>query len=472
MPSESRVAVVECERADYGEAACAIAAPELPGRRAASIPLIAVRRVLELLDLDRPHFGSAEWNPLGDLVRAGGRILLKPNWVLDRNASGGGMECLVTHTAFIEAVLQYVLLAKPGSVVIGDAPVQGCDFDALARICGFQQLLHRYSGCGIPISIADFRRTKLAESGAERKSDCRGMEHYVLFDLAHESLLEEFGADASRFRVTMYDPTLLNRTHGPGRHQYLIAREAMEADLVINLPKLKCHKKAGITGALKNLVGINGHKEYLPHHRKGGEADGGDCYEGSSWLKRRAEDLLDQANHGGPGTRQAVLARTAGWLARKSGDGNLEGSWYGNDTVWRMSLDLQRILLYGDSSGKLGSRPARQTLHVTDAIVAGEGNGPLEPSPVECGFVTGSRNAAAAEWVHARLMGFEPRRIPIVAHAFDDFAYPIADFAPESIEAILDGARVAEDRLSPFDGRAFRPADGWVGHVEPELVDE
>jgi len=33
---------------------------------------------------------------------------------------------------------------------------------------------------------------------------------------------------------------------------------------------LKLHRKAGITCALKNLIGINGNKEYLPHHRLGG----------------------------------------------------------------------------------------------------------------------------------------------------------------------------------------------------------
>ena len=55
-----------------------------------------------------------------------------------------------------------------------------------------------------------------------------------------------------------------------GRHRYLVARELIEADVVFNVPKLKTHKKAGVTGALKNLVGINGHKAYLPHHRKGG----------------------------------------------------------------------------------------------------------------------------------------------------------------------------------------------------------
>lgn len=59
------------------------------------------------------------------------------------------------------------------------------------------------------------------------------------------------------------------RAHHVGVHQYLLAKAVLEADVVINLPKLKTHKKAGVTCALKNLIGIHGNKEYSPHHRVG-----------------------------------------------------------------------------------------------------------------------------------------------------------------------------------------------------------
>ena len=66
----------------------------------------------------------------------------------------------------------------------------------------------------------------------------------------------------------------------------LVPLAVLEADVIVNLPKLKTHKKAGVTCALKNLIGINGNKEYLPHHRIGGHNLGGDCYPGGSDLKR------------------------------------------------------------------------------------------------------------------------------------------------------------------------------------------
>ena len=50
----------------------------------------------------------------------------------------------------------------------------------------------------------------------------------------------------------------------------------LAADLIVNLPKMKTHQKAGVTGALKNLVGCNGEKAFLVHYLKGRPCDGGD----------------------------------------------------------------------------------------------------------------------------------------------------------------------------------------------------
>ena len=48
------------------------------------------------------------------------------------------------------------------------------------------------------------------------------------------------------------------------------------ADVVINLPKLKTHKKTGVTISLKNMVGINGYRNCLPHHTIGTPDASGD----------------------------------------------------------------------------------------------------------------------------------------------------------------------------------------------------
>jgi uncharacterized protein (DUF362 family) len=469
---EKLVVLARAVRPDYGWLSDPVSAPELPGGKAHTVALAAMRELFRVWGLDAEHFGSSAWNPLGTFVRTGSRVVLKPNWVLHWNKSGAGMDCMVTHSAVIEAALEYVALAHPGSVVVGDAPVQGCDFAELRRVCAIDAIVERFRSRGMDVDIRDFRRTVLpgGKLGGARIEGNRGLEHFVLFDLKRESLLEPLAPQAEKFRVTMYNPDLMHRTHGPGHHEYMIAREILEADTILNLPKLKTHKKACVTGALKNLVGINGHKEYLPHHRKGGGGNGGDCYEGTSRFKSAAETLLDTANRFNPGRRQVLFSKMAFLMSRLAVtmgyDRNMEGSWYGNDTIWRTCLDLQRVTKYGRLDGTLADQPQRQVISITDGIIAGEGEGPMQPTPVPCGYLTGSVNPAAAEWVHARLMGFDPRKIPLIREAFSNFSHALADYPPSEIHLRSKEADLPEEEIFPIDGRAFAPAQGWKGHCE------
>ena len=104
-----------------------------------------VRAVAELFrcwGFDPDRRGTAEWNPLTELIPAGARVVIKPNWVLHENElPGGGMDCLITHRTLIAAVLTYVLRARPSRVVIGDAPLQGCDFAKLRAQSGLDTLI-------------------------------------------------------------------------------------------------------------------------------------------------------------------------------------------------------------------------------------------------------------------------------------------------------------------------------------------
>jgi uncharacterized protein (DUF362 family) len=444
--------------------------PELPANTEVTTSVIALRSLFMQAGLDRVNQGLPSWNPLSALVRAGDKVVIKPNWVHHRNGSKHGMDCLVTHTSVIAAILVYVVKASPKSIIICDAPIQSCEFDRLTDSQGVHAMARRISSNGnLQPVIRDLRRTiRQSESLSEEvQENCRPLEDYILFDLASESLLEPVTHEQSEFRVTMYHPDLLQRTHSRGRHQYLVARDVIEADVVINVPKLKTHKKACLTGALKNIVGINGHKEYLPHHRKGGSLNGGDCYEGKSLIKSMIEELLDATNRAEGSVGRSVLAatvRAAMGLGKVVGvDSNYEGSWHGNDTVWRMCLDLQRVLHYGKQDGTLSDDMQRKVLTITDAIVAGEGDGPLSPTPVNLGMMTFAINPAAADWVHAILMGLAPEGISLTREAFGQYRYPLADFSPKAIVVHVDGLPVQCGELFSRYGHPFRLPSGW-GH--------
>ncbi len=439
-----------------------IAYPEYAGPIAseANDVYTAVRNALRDLDLDAARFGTPNWNPIGDLVPPGARIVIKPNWVLHANEGPGGTDCLYTHPSVLRPLIDYALKAKPSSLIIGDAPVQVCDFNALLNQ-GFNELFSYMRSLGAQLTIKDFRRTiSIRQPGLFNvQTQLQPLDHYMLVDLGADSLLEPLAEDYRKFRVTMYNPDLLPENHQPGRHRYLVAKDILEADLIINVPKLKTHMKAGVTLALKNLVGINGSKEFLPHHRKGAANRGGDNYEKFTVTKWLLENILDWFNRYhlnkpqlyGRGTK---LAYKLLWFDKIRGlPTNVEGGWCGNDTVWRMSLDLNKILLYADTEGRLHGTPQRVTLHITDGIIAGEGEGPLRPEPVPLGAMIASLNAPASDWTATRLMGYDPAAIPITAHAFDPGPTALATFAPDAI--------IAHGDKSPRPPVPFRPAIGW-----------
>lgn len=405
---------------------------------------------------------SLDSGQLSRVVFRNARVLVKPNLVLHQNEGTGGLACVVTNPGLIQAVVRACLDAGASEVIVGDAPIQGCDFELLLRNTGLKawaealkQAETRFGG------IVDFRRTSCSVVGGVRfpSENLRPLDKFVLFDLGKDSLLEPVSRVDSRFRVAWYDPRMLSETHGGGFHRYLVAREVMDADVVINLPKLKTHKKAGITCALKNSIGINGNKEYLPHHRYGGSASGGDCYPGGSPLKRALEYVTDRQNltnspvsgivwHG----IGAVLSRTSHAMGDRFG---VDGSWSGNDTIWRTCLDLNRILLYGKSDGTMADDPQRRVIHIVDAMIAGHGNGPLAPDPLMLGCLLGAENAIATDWVGAQLLAYEPNRIALLSNALGEYRWPLGQFSSDEIHA--DVSR--EEILSLSSGVVHPP--GW-----------
>jgi uncharacterized protein (DUF362 family) len=456
---DPRVAVARAGASDYAEG---------PGAADEEMRK-ALRRAAGLLG----WAGEGDEGAFARVIPAGARVLVKPNLVMHENQGPWGMEPLVTHQSLIRVAVEEALRSGAGEVAVGDAPLQACDFGEMTRRMGLDSWAEELSRREPRFrGVRDFRRTVSTVVGGVREAaeELQPLDRFVLFDLAGESLLEPITDDGGRFRVTCYDPRLLARTHAPGRHQYLVAREVVEADVVINLPKLKTHKKAGLTCALKNLIGINGNKEFLPHHRVGGPRSGGDCYEGGGLLKGALERLADLQNTSG--TRAGArlwhgLSVPIDRALRMAGkDAEIEGAWSGNDTIWRTCLDLNRLLLYGRADGTLADEVQRRVLHVVDAVVAGQGDGPLAPRPLPLGLLLAGANAAAVDWAGAHLLGYDPAKIPIAREAFGRFSLPLTAFASCEVCAAGDlGAGRADEVLPPHRAaRVVYPA-GWLDAV-------
>jgi len=111
----------------------------------------------------------------------------------------------------------------------------------------------------------------------------------------------------------------------------------------------------------------------------------------------------------------------------------------------------------------------RQVLHVVDAVVAGQGDGPLSPQPLPLGLILAGRNAAAVDWVGAGLLGYVPERVPLVREAFGNFQWPVASFVPGAVALLGDWKAGAADevfRERGLSGPIIHPV-GWLDAARP-----
>jgi uncharacterized protein (DUF362 family)/NAD-dependent dihydropyrimidine dehydrogenase PreA subunit len=138
--------------------------------------------------------------PLGGMssvVKPGQKVLIKPNMLVGKSQE----KAVTTHP---EIVRQVILMAQSagGHISVGDSPGLGKP-ESVARKCGILNVIE--------------------QTGA----------HFAPFE---ESV-----------PITLETGTF---------HHLEVAREALETDVIINLPKLKTHQMMGYTGAVKNLFGL------------------------------------------------------------------------------------------------------------------------------------------------------------------------------------------------------------------------
>jgi hypothetical protein len=366
-----------------------------------------------------------------------------------------------------------------GRVVIADAPQYDCEVDLLLERTRLPEFLAWYrDALGRQVEWRDLRvHFGRHDHGivVERRELPGDPEGYEAVDLGAQSAFARMEpATLGRLRGADYDEEVTLRHHSGGRNEYLVARTVLSADLVINCPKIKTHKKSGVTLSMKNLIGINGDKNWLPHYRAGFPGRGGDEFpapDAYARVRRLGGELarrLLKRGIGGPVFRRIRSAEDALGLGARSRNGN----WHGNDTIWRTCLDLSRVLLHGDERGHLVAAPRRRVLHVYDGIVAGEGDGPMAPSARPLGLLAAGEDGGAADVVLAWIMGFDWRRIPVLSNAVGEVpGVPrITGFDGERTRlpvCWIDERGAREVRFADIDlDLGFEPHPGWKGRIE------
>jgi uncharacterized protein (DUF362 family) len=389
----------------------------------------------------------------------GKKIFLKPNWVL-QNRSSSDQWCLCTHPNFIIQFVNYLVQYAPSKITIADAPVQGCKWEQLHSAEFYNRIEKISKASNVKIEIKDLRRLVFTPSEREMHKTQNSIDNYVIFDLGNQSFLEDVSEEnINKFRVTVYNPDRFLESHAKGMHKYCITKELFDADICISMPKSKTHEKSGITNALKNIVGLNGDKDYLPHHRIGGSKHGGDAYPGKNVVRFFAEQLYDKANRNLENAsywRWIRLASLVWRLSIPNRHSRLGAGWYGNDTTWRMVMDLNKIAYYGRSDGTLGKDPVRKFYSLCDGIIGGQKDGPLTPDPLALGFISFTNDSAWCDIATAILMGMEVNKLKLLVAA--------KDFSPfNHLEIKLNGEIVQLNDLIKYKIDAVMPG-GWNGY--------
>jgi len=243
---------------------------------------------------------SAALAPLGGIgrfVRPGMQVLLKPNLLTASDLE----RAVTTHPTVVQAVAELVQEAG-GSVLIGDSP-----------------------GGPVKKTPPVWRKGGMAEVAGRISA-----------------------------RLVTFDGVEWKRLNG---NDYFIARPALEADLVINLPKLKTHTLTLYTGAVKNLFGV------IPGTRK---REVHLCAPGIQDFSQTLVDVLELV--------RPELTLIDGVLGQEGHGPGMGGTprWYGCLAASADPVALDAVIVQA-----LGYRPG-EVLHLAQADVRGLGTANLD----------------------------------------------------------------------------------------------
>jgi glycosyltransferase involved in cell wall biosynthesis/uncharacterized protein (DUF362 family) len=495
LPEKQTVAVIQ-EKAAYSDAPPYDPSDAFPEYPFAGRPLSrtdnpgyrAVRESFVTLGLDADHYGTPEWNPLRDVVPFGGTVVIKPNLVIDRHYGGGNLYSIITHPSMIRAVADYcrIALGQGGHIIVADASVEDCDFERLRQETGLNDIAGLFNQAGIRFDIRDLRRyqSPVGERSYafKRKALAGDPEGDIIFDLGEKSAL--FGK-AGPFFGSDPSTTETQENHHGSVQRYCVAGTALSCDTLISVPKLKVHKKVGVSLNLKGMVGINTNKNFLVHYTLGTPRTGGDeapdlqtvgdstVFRMRGWIRRLffknhhpiLERLHETLFHSAPYLVVRSLLRKLGLRPSPQVAAMHGGNWYGNDTCWRMVADIAWVLRQGDGRGKLRPTPQRRLFSVVDGLIGGECNGPLDAKEKPAGLVVSGANLAAVDMVCTRLMGFDPRKLPLFRWFLTGGGRDLFP-ALDRIEVVSPLDTYRDCLAKPGAYLAFKPHKNWEGHIE------
>lgn len=404
------------------------------------------------------------------------RIFIKPNMVINPwKGEENNWIATVTNRSLIEAVLMVIKekATEPIEITIGDAPMARSKHEITLKLLKLRKLIEEYNVGFLTITLIDIRDwywkyvSTMCVSRKHLKGDPKGVRY---LNLSSDSAF--FGKQNNDFEA-FDDIQPVSEFHNEKDNIFGISASILEADLFINLPKLKTHRIAGLTCAMKNLVGMNANKNCVPHNTRGVGNEGGDAF-------KDVGNDLDKEFAGFGGKIRRLLRRKKPILnyclipvkviydkLHRQKEQIGYGMWHGNDTIWRSIIDLNRIILYSNKDGQMTDTIQRRYLCITDAIVSGEGEGPLHPTPKNTNLLLVSDSAVAIDLFASKIMGFDWKKIPSIEKSMQrDVRWPLVNFDYTDVIINYKENRYDLDGIRELISFNFIPTKGWEGYIE------
>ncbi|OUO79405.1 hypothetical protein B5F53_07935 [Blautia sp. An249] len=99
------------------------------------------------------------------------------------------------------------------------------------------EIIQFYKKQGVELSHIDFRETtaRILDGILLREPNTNKRSFGIIVDIGAESAFN--GTETQAFKISNYNVSVLKEHHNEMHHKYSIYRGALEADVIINLPK-------------------------------------------------------------------------------------------------------------------------------------------------------------------------------------------------------------------------------------------
>ncbi|HUS57395.1 MAG TPA: DUF362 domain-containing protein [Planctomycetota bacterium] len=349
-----------------------------------------VRRAVAQLGL-----GTAD-QPLKGFIKPGQRVLIKPN------VEGAGT-FQHTHPSVVRPLIDMAAEAGAAEIIIAESSPMGMTDRALNN-SGYKKMVDdlnaRQMPCKLVLRNLDGTAWSWVNTGKASA--------YPAGEFEDEDLVTSEGDRSYHRQADSHG----RNPNGRVLNQNALFDEIFDADVIINVPRLKVHGMIINTLSIKNLVGI------------------------TVWSTSGSK----------PGEN---IRRVAHYGTIEGPNHMVRG--FGNDILWREMANINRALIYW-KNGEMKAKPQRKLLCVLDAICAGDGshgNGPK----MKVGAVLAGVDPIALDAVGSRLMRYDFRLIPVINNAPSVPSHPWGTNDPARIRLIGDsiGSETARLLSNPYE---------------------